>query len=76
MSASNVLVKFYRKISKDYMMILHAVETGCLMSCGDLIAQTIIEEKKFKDVDIFRTAQFFTLGAGFVVRKPYGFIIY
>lgn len=68
MSTSNILVRFYQKISKDYLMVLHSFETGCLMCTGDLIAQTIIEEKKFKDVDKMRSAQFFTLGAGFVVR--------
>lgn len=50
-------------------MVLHSFETGCLMCTGDLIAQTIVEGKKFKDVDKMRSAHFFTLGVGIVVRK-------
>lgn len=44
------------------------------MCTGDLIAQTIIEEKKFKDVDKVRSAQFFTIGAGIVVRVTRGLV--
>lgn len=69
MSSSNLIVRFYQKISKDYLMLLHSFEAGCLMCTGDLIAQTVIEENKFKDVDKMRSLQFFTLGAGIVVRK-------
>lgn len=69
MSSSNILVRFYQKISKDYLTLLHSFEAGCLMCTGDLIAQTVIEETKFKDVDKMRSLQFFTLGAGIVVSK-------
>lgn len=70
MNSSSVFVRFYQKISKDYMTLLHSFEAGCLMCTGDLIAQTVIEEKKFKNVDKMRSAQFFTLGAVIVVRYP------
>lgn len=73
MSSSNILVRFYQKLSKDHLTLLHSFEAGCLMCTGDLIAQTIIEEKEIKNVDKLRSAQFFTLGAVIVVRYSRNF---
>nr|XP_023024631.1 protein Mpv17-like [Leptinotarsa decemlineata] len=63
MNKSGRILKLYKKLLNDHFVMVQAVQTGTLMGTGDLIAQTIIEKKSFKQVHLWRTARFFAIGA-------------
>ncbi|XP_034183703.1 mitochondrial inner membrane protein MPV17 [Osmia lignaria lignaria] len=75
-STWNVL-KMYRKLVTKYPLITQAAQAGTLMALGDQIAQNLVEQKKLKDLDFVRTAQFGGIGffiAGPVTRTWYGLL--
>ncbi|KAG5866484.1 hypothetical protein JTB14_004007 [Gonioctena quinquepunctata] len=51
-----------KKIAKNHFILVQSVRSGVLISTGDLIAQTVIEKRSREDVDLCRTARFFTIG--------------
>ena len=44
---------------------MQAAQAGLLMGTGDIISQTVVERKSWKDFDTMRTVNFF--GIGFIV---------
>lgn len=42
---------------------------GLLMGTGDVIAQTVVEQKSLKNINILRTGQFTFIGLCFVVSN-------
>ncbi|KAG5866488.1 hypothetical protein JTB14_004011 [Gonioctena quinquepunctata] len=56
------ITKLYCRLMRDNYVLVQAIQTGTLMSTGDLIAQTIIEKKPLKEVRWRRTANFFAIG--------------
>ncbi|XP_019867108.1 protein Mpv17-like [Aethina tumida] len=63
---SGRLVLIYKKFTGKHLIVHNAIQTGLLMGCGDLIAQTVVEKKPLSDVDVTRTAKFFSFGIIFV----------
>lgn len=53
-------MRIVRNIVRKYAK--ESLRTGCIMGLGDLLAQTIIEEKYIHEVDIKRTLKFTTIG--------------
>lgn len=52
----------YTRFIKRYPIFSQAVQTGCLMATGDVVAQIAIERKSLKKVNFARTAQFASIG--------------
>lgn len=63
------LLKFYKHLLNRYPFSSQAIQTGILMGCGDLIAQTAVEKQPLQSVDAKRTGQFITVGTLLVVSK-------
>lgn len=61
------LIHAYRRILHAYPIIVQSVQTSLLMALGDICAQTIIEDKNLKQLDLIRTARFGSLGMILVV---------
>lgn len=54
--------KIIKKIfffSTKYEFIVQCLQTGTLMSCGDILSQSILEDKSIYDSDLRRAAGFF-----------------
>lgn len=67
----------YRRLLTKYPLAIQAVQAGTLMALGDQIAQNFVEQRKFKELDFVRTAQFGSIGlfiAGPVTRTWYGIL--
>lgn len=60
--------QIYQRILKKRPVLVNAVQTGILISTGDIIAQSLIERKKLTKIDIERTLHFFVIGIGIVVN--------
>lgn len=56
------LLKIYKGLIVKYPLRAQAVQAGILMATGDQIAQNLIEKRKFEDLDLVRTCQFFAIG--------------
>lgn len=56
------LFKLYQNALNRRPYLMQAVQAGTLMGAGDIISQTLIEKKSFKDYEIKRTLQFSSIG--------------
>ncbi|RXG61289.1 Protein Mpv17 [Armadillidium vulgare] len=66
----------FRKILRSNLLI-PCLQTGLLMSGGDLISQTIIEKKNLQHIEWIRPVRFFGMGFFFVapcLRTWFGFL--
>ena len=61
------IVCIYKNLLRRHFVAVQAVQTGILMGTGDIIAQTVLENKPFQQIDKKRTLQFVGLGTLFVV---------
>ncbi|XP_076162012.1 mitochondrial inner membrane protein MPV17 [Ptiloglossa arizonensis] len=71
------IMKIYQRLLLKYPLSTQAVQAGTLMALGDQIAQNLVEQRKIKDLDFVRTAQFGSIGlfiAGPVTRTWYGIL--
>ncbi|XP_054014112.1 protein Mpv17 [Hylaeus anthracinus] len=71
------IIKIYQRLTSKYPLIVQATQAGTLMALGDQIAQNLVEQRKIKDLDFVRTAQFGSIGffiAGPVTRTWYGIL--
>ncbi|XP_018336509.1 protein Mpv17 [Agrilus planipennis] len=62
------LVKIYQNFIKTYPVFSNAVQTATLMATGDLIAQTVVEQRQLHNINLKRTIQFASVG--FVLVGP------
>lgn len=60
---------FYLKILKRHPIVVQSVQTGVLISTGDLISQKFVEKKVVNQIDVSRNLQFFVTGVGVVVSN-------
>ncbi|XP_050309385.1 protein Mpv17-like [Anthonomus grandis grandis] len=60
------LLRTYRHLLKNHFVVIQAAQTGLLMGVGDVLAQTVVEKKSFKEYKVQRTAKFVFLGVAFV----------
>lgn len=72
MKARNIL-KLYQQALTRWPYLMQAIQTGSLMATGDIISQTFIESKSFKQLDVKRTIGFSSIG--FFVGVSYTFTI-
>ncbi|XP_013195451.1 protein Mpv17 [Amyelois transitella] len=75
MSKARGVFKFYQQALVRRPYLVQAVQTGALMGAGDLISQTLIENKSSKSIDYRRTLQFSSIGffvGGPALRMWYG----
>lgn len=49
--------------------LIQSVQSGLLVSTGDVLAQTVVEKQRIAEVNFLRTSRFFILGIGLVVSK-------
>ncbi|KAB7497142.1 Protein Mpv17 [Armadillidium nasatum] len=56
----------FRKIFRSDLLI-PCLQTGLLMSGGDLISQTFVEQKNLKHIEWIRPVRFFGMGFFFVI---------
>lgn len=63
------IFQIYQRILNRRPYLVQAIQTGTLMGAGDLIAQTLIEKKSFRDVDYARTLKFSSIGFCFGVSS-------
>lgn len=61
------LLRGYRSFLEDFPILSQCVQTGILMGTGDVLAQTVVNDKELKNVDLKRTIQFGGVGFFFVV---------
>jgi hypothetical protein len=47
---------------------IHSI-SGTLMAVGDVFSQTLVEKKKFKEMDPVRIARFGAMGVVFMVKN-------
>ncbi|KAL0895774.1 hypothetical protein ABMA27_011825 [Loxostege sticticalis] len=76
MKARNIF-KLYQQALARRPYLVQAIQTGTLMATGDIISQTFIERKSFKDVDLKRTVGFSSIGffvGGPALRVWYGLL--
>lgn len=62
-----LLLRTYQRLLNKHFLIVQSVQTGVLMSSGDIIAQLAIEKRKISECDLLRSAKFGFLGTCFVV---------
>ncbi|XP_050309430.1 protein Mpv17-like [Anthonomus grandis grandis] len=60
------LQKTYQKLLNERSVLVNSIQTGVLMSTGDLLCQTAIEKKPWKAVQLRRTLEFSFLGVTLV----------
>lgn len=58
---------YYRKLLKTHFLGVQSVQTGILISTGDILAQTAVEKKRMSEINFSRTSKFFIFGLGLVV---------
>lgn len=73
--AVSVVLRTYKGLLQQYPFGSQCAQCGVLMGSGDLIAQTVVERKKFRDINFERTAFFASLGVVLVVRLFLSIII-
>lgn len=56
------IFQFYQKLLNKRPYLVQAVQTGTLMGAGDLISQSLIEDKALKHIDYRRTLRFSSIG--------------
>lgn len=56
------ILKLYQKALNNRPYLMQAIQTGTLMGAGDLISQTLIENKSLKQVDYKRLLKFSCIG--------------
>ncbi|KAG8225188.1 hypothetical protein J437_LFUL001315 [Ladona fulva] len=56
----------YLRLLENHPWKTQALQTGILMSMGDVISQSLVEKKKFKDMDPVRIARFGAVGVVFL----------
>ncbi|KAG5876922.1 hypothetical protein JTB14_007385 [Gonioctena quinquepunctata] len=66
MSRATRILKMYKRLLVKRPILVQSLQTGILVSTGDLIAQTVIDKKTLETLDLARTARFFTLGSVFL----------
>ncbi|XP_044578301.1 protein Mpv17 [Cotesia glomerata] len=54
--------KFYKQLLVKYPLGLQALQAGALMAVGDQMAQNLVENRSFNDLDFMRTAKFYAIG--------------
>lgn len=52
------------------LILVYLTVAGALMGVGDVLAQTAVEGRQFKDIELKRTAQFASVGLLVVVSLP------
>lgn len=60
-------LKTYKSVLHKYPTVSQCVECAILMGSGDIIAQTVVEQKSFRNLDFKRTSQFASVGLFVVV---------
>lgn len=60
----------YQRILNAYPITVQTIQTGCLMSFGDIMAQTVVERKTWQEYKPIRTLQFGSVGLILVVSTP------
>lgn len=60
-----VLAQYIRLLEKHPWKV-QSLQTGILMSMGDVISQSLVEKKKFREMDPVRIARFGALGVVFM----------
>lgn len=63
------ILRAYRTLLQQHPLISQSVQTGILMGTGDFIAQTLVDRKELKNVNLTRTFQFAGMGLFVVVSK-------
>ncbi|XP_049872915.1 protein Mpv17 [Pectinophora gossypiella] len=69
------IFRAYQRVLSRRPYLVQAIQTGALMGAGDLISQTIIEKKSFKQIEWQRSARFSCIGLfiiGPTLRVWYG----
>lgn len=61
------LKQMFHHLKSNYPIVFVSLQTGMLLSTGDFIAQTFVEQKKFNAIDFRRNSHFFIIGCGLVV---------
>ncbi|XP_046393885.1 protein Mpv17-like [Ischnura elegans] len=56
----------YLRLLENHPWKVQSIQTGILMSAGDVISQTVVEKKKFSEMDPVRVARFGALGVVFM----------
>lgn len=59
---------YYQKLLKKHLAV-QSIQTGILISSGDLIAQTTVEKKRWSEIDFSRTSKFLIIGVALVVCR-------
>lgn len=60
---------YYSNLVKKHLLGVQAIQTGLLISTGDLLAQTAVEKNKMSEINYSRTSKNFIFGVGLVVSK-------
>ncbi|CAF4784285.1 unnamed protein product [Pieris macdunnoughi] len=71
------IFQIYQRLLNRRPYLVQAIQTGTLMGAGDLISQTFIEKKSFRDADYARTIKFSSIGfcfGGPALRVWYGLL--
>ncbi|XP_072936093.1 mitochondrial inner membrane protein Mpv17 [Epargyreus clarus] len=71
------LFQLYQNLLNRRPYLVQAVQTGTLMAAGDIISQTLIENKSLKQADYMRTLKFSSIGffvGGPALRVWYGLL--
>ncbi|CAB3360931.1 protein Mpv17-like [Cloeon dipterum] len=59
-------LQVYLRILDTHPWKVHSVQTGTLMAVGDMMSQTLVEKKKFREMDPVRIARFGAMGVVFM----------
>lgn len=62
-----VIMVYYKNLLKKHLLAVQSIQTGILISSGDILAQTAVEKKRLSEISISRTSNFFIIGVGLVV---------
>lgn len=59
----------FKNILKKHLLVVQAIQSGMLISSGDLLAQIAVEKKRISEINLTRTSKFLIIGAGLVVSR-------
>lgn len=58
---------YYQNLLKKHLLATQSIQTGILISAGDILAQTAMEKKRISEINLSRTSKYFIIGVGLVV---------